>query len=561
MRELQVHDPRRVGDYALLGRLGRGAMGTVYLGRSPGGRYVAVKVARGGLAEDPDFRHRFRLEIEMARAVGGFWTAAVVGADPDADRPWLATEYVPGPTLTEAVRSGGPLPEPALRALLAGLAEALAAIHAAGLVHRDLKPSNVLLAEDGPRVIDFGIAKAVRTTALTATGVLFGTPGYLSPEQISGGEVGPPSDVFALGAVMVYAATGSGAFGDGEVAALLYRAVHTVPDLVGVPSELRPVVSRCLNPRAEARPTPADLLAEVGEAPTGHWLPAVVRTLVEQHQTEFLKPVTPRTPTLVEHPAPPAARPRSASPPTAQPAAARSTVAQSPAAHPPAAQPPVGRPSVIPPSAPQSAAAGAPAVLPPVPRSAVGRSPSPDKAPASTRRAASPTDSLRLRTTRTAPLLWTLTTGACTILALAAAAKSAHYGVEALAAAMGALAVLLGLSTIRALFRTLKARPRTVVIADIGLWISSTDGERLIPWAEISRVQVLTDRRKPWLILWLKDPATADAALGKRHSRRHGGFRLYPISHHHPKPRQSRDVLELRSSLQQHAGSAYDPTP
>ncbi|WP_157440521.1 protein kinase domain-containing protein [Actinokineospora inagensis] len=276
MRDLVVGDPRTVGDYAVLGRLGRGAMGTVYLGRSPGGRLVAVKVARAGLAEDPDFRARFRNEIAMARAVGGFWTAAVVAADPDADRPWLATEYVAGPTLTEVVRASGPLPEPVLRALLAGLAEALTAIHTAGLVHRDLKPSNVLLAADGPRVIDFGIAKALHGTAMTATGVLFGTPGYLSPEQISGHEVGPPSDVFALGAVIVYAAAGQGPFGEAEPHALLYRAVHTGPNLTGVPSALRPVLSRCLNTRPELRPTTAELIEESGCT----WLPGTASSVV-----------------------------------------------------------------------------------------------------------------------------------------------------------------------------------------------------------------------------------------------------------------------------------------
>ncbi|MBM7773444.1 serine/threonine protein kinase [Actinokineospora baliensis] len=508
MRELLVHDPRRVGDYALLGRLGRGAMGTVYLGRSPGGRFVAVKVARGELAEDPDFRQRFRLEIAMARAVGGFWTAAVVGADPDAERPWLATEYVPGPTLTEAVRTGGPLPEPALRALLAGLAEALAAIHAAGLVHRDLKPSNVLLAEDGPRVIDFGIAKAVRSTAMTATGVLFGTPGYLSPEQISGGDVGPASDVFALGAVMVYAATGTGPFGNGEVAALLYRAVHTGPDLDGVPSELRPVVSRCLNTHPQARPTPADLLAEVGEAPTGHWLPAQVRTLVERHHTELLKPVKPPTPTLVDRPA--------ALPP-----------------------PPVGLPGA------KSGAGNLPkAASPP------GQSPSAVNA-----------DALRLRTTRVVPLLWAVLAGGCTIVAMAAVAKSSRYGEQGVAAAAAVVAVLFGLSAVRSLFRVFMVRPRAVVVADTGLRVSSADGERLVPWRDVSRVRVVGDGGKPWLVLWLRDPSTADPALGKRHSRRHGGFRVYPVSHHHGKQRRARDVLELRSSLQHHAGGTYDPTP
>jgi eukaryotic-like serine/threonine-protein kinase len=297
VQPLQADDPRRVGDYAVLGRLGRGAMGTVYLGRSPGGRLVAVKVARLDLAEDLRFRDRFRQEVAIARAVGGFWTAAVVDADPEAARPWLATEYVPGPTLSEAVTEHGPLPPPAVHRLVAGLAEALLAIHAAGLVHRDLKPSNVLLAPDGPRVIDFGIAKALQTAGLTRTGLLVGTPGFLSPEQIEGRDLSPASDVFALGAVLVYAATGHGPFGQGDIAALMYRAVHGEPDLAGVPAPLRAVAARCLQPRPEQRPAPAELLAEVGTPDTDEWLPEPVRTLVAE-RTEVLPPVAPtRVPT------------------------------------------------------------------------------------------------------------------------------------------------------------------------------------------------------------------------------------------------------------------------
>lgn len=278
-----MDDPERIGDYAVQGRLGRGAMGTVYLARSPGGRQVAVKVAPPELAADPRFRDRFRQEVAMARAVGGFWTAAVVDADPEAPQPWLATEYVPGPNLHQAVSTHGPLPEPALCRLVAGLAEALAAIHGAGLVHRDLKPSNVLLAQDGPRVIDFGIAKAVQSAGLTATGMVVGTPGFLSPEQIQGDEIGPASDVFALGSVLVYAAAGAGPFGEGDVAALVYRAVHTEPNLDGVPASLRALATHCLNPSPELRPTPAQLLAEVGPPQVEEWLPAPLRTLVDRH--------------------------------------------------------------------------------------------------------------------------------------------------------------------------------------------------------------------------------------------------------------------------------------
>ncbi len=263
VQALRTEDPERIGDFTVLGRLGRGAMGTVYLARSAGGRRVAVKVARPELAEDARFRERFRNEVAMARAVGGFWTAAVVDADPDAPRPWLATEFVPGPTLHDVVAAHGPMPEPELRRLVAGLAEALLAIHATGLVHRDLKPSNVLLGADGPRVIDFGIAKALETTGLTATGMLIGTPGYLSPEQIAGGPVTAASDVFALGSVLVYAATGAGPFGTGDAAALMYRVVNGEPRLDGVPPSLAPLTSRCLSRDPAARPSPDAILKDV----------------------------------------------------------------------------------------------------------------------------------------------------------------------------------------------------------------------------------------------------------------------------------------------------------
>ncbi|UVS79888.1 serine/threonine-protein kinase [Actinokineospora sp. UTMC 2448] len=277
-----------VGAYRIVGRLGGGAMGTVHLARSPGGRLVAVKVVRPELADDPRFRERFRREIAMARAVGGFWTAAVVDADPDAARPWLATEYIPGLDLHEAVRSTGALPPDAVRGLAAGLAEALCAIHAAGLVHRDLKPSNVLLAADGPRVIDFGISKALEGSGLTHTGMVVGTPGYLSPEQIEGREVGPPSDVFAFGAVVAFAASGRHPFGDGDTAALLYRAVHTRPDLRDVPHDVRELISSCLDRKPRNRPTAPDLVTALRGRVAGEWLPANVRTLVEERRTAII---------------------------------------------------------------------------------------------------------------------------------------------------------------------------------------------------------------------------------------------------------------------------------
>ena len=208
MHELQPGDPQLIGPYRLRGRLGAGGMGRVYLGLSPGGRPVAVKVIRGDLAQDPEFLARFRREITVARKVSGLFTAPVIDADLDGPVPWLATAYVPGPSLADAVSQHGPLPAGSVLALAKGLAEGLKAIHAAGVVHRDLKPANVLLAEDGPRVIDFGISRAVESSALTHTGLVVGSPGFMSPEQAEGRLVGPPSDIFSLGAVLAFAATG-----------------------------------------------------------------------------------------------------------------------------------------------------------------------------------------------------------------------------------------------------------------------------------------------------------------------------------------------------------------
>ncbi|MFC8276846.1 serine/threonine-protein kinase [Streptomyces sp. NPDC057271] len=255
------NDPAFIGQYRLTARLGEGGMGQVYLGESVSGRRVAVKVVRAHLAADPGFRQRFRREIEAARTVGGFWTAPVVDADPEAATPWVASAYIEAPDLGQLVAEDGPLAEAELRALAAGLAEALDAIHRAGLVHRDLKPSNVLVTGDGPRVIDFGISKALEGgTTLTGTGLVVGTPGFMSPEQATGAEVGPPSDIFSLGAVLAFAATGEGPFGVGSAPALLYRVVHDVPRLDGVPGVLREMVARCLEKRAERRPSAGELL-------------------------------------------------------------------------------------------------------------------------------------------------------------------------------------------------------------------------------------------------------------------------------------------------------------
>ncbi|MEU6468568.1 serine/threonine-protein kinase [Streptomyces massasporeus] len=285
MRPLDVDEPTVVGPYRLLGRLGSGGMGRVYLGRSAGGRTVAVKIVHPHFALDEEFRARFRREVEAARRVGGAWTAPVLDADPGARVPWVATAYAAGPSLSAAVADVGPLPAHTVRALGAGLAEALAAVHELGLVHRDVKPSNVLLTLDGPLLIDFGIARATDGTAsLTSTGVSIGSPGYMSPEQILGKGVTGAADVFSLGAVLAYAATGRPPFPGDSSAALLYKVVHEEPELGPLDGELRGLTAECLAKEPAARPAPSELsrrLAPEGAARlvAGGWLPG---TLVEQ---------------------------------------------------------------------------------------------------------------------------------------------------------------------------------------------------------------------------------------------------------------------------------------
>ncbi|MYW14431.1 protein kinase, partial [Streptomyces sp. SID2955] len=249
----------RIGGYLVERKLGEGGMGTVYLARTRGGRAVALKVAKSELAADRVFRQRFRSEVEAARAVGGFHTAPVVDAALDGDPLWLATAYIPGPTLSERLADEGAMDEPQLRALGAALAEALESIHSCGLVHRDLKPGNIIMATDGPRVVDFGISRAVESGRLTATGTAFGTPGFLAPEQALGHDVTGAADVFALGAVLVAAAGGS-AWGEGTPMGLMYRSVHEPPDMSAVPAALTDVVAACLAKEPADRPTPGALL-------------------------------------------------------------------------------------------------------------------------------------------------------------------------------------------------------------------------------------------------------------------------------------------------------------
>ncbi|MFG2019353.1 outer membrane protein assembly factor BamB family protein [Actinomadura geliboluensis] len=297
---VRAGDPERLGRYRITGRLGGGGMGTVFLALSPGGRAVAVKAVRAGLAEDPGFRRRFVREVDAARQVSGFFTAAVVDADPEGTPPWLATEYVPGVSLEAAVAAHGAWPESTVLALGAALAEALESVHEAGVVHRDLKPSNVLLAADGPRVIDFGIARAAEATELTETGMVIGTPGFIAPEQLVADEVTAAGDVFALGAVLVFAATGTGPFGAGHAHALNYRVVHEEPDLTSVPPALAAVAARCLARDPAGRPTVPDLVGELSRlAGTGHaagffteagWLPAPVAADVLRARSAPLLP-------------------------------------------------------------------------------------------------------------------------------------------------------------------------------------------------------------------------------------------------------------------------------
>ncbi|MGW2215968.1 protein kinase domain-containing protein [Nonomuraea sp. NPDC001684] len=285
---LRDGDPARIGSYRLHARLGGGGMGEVFLGRSPGGRLVAVKVVRPELAGNGDFRRRFTSEVDAARKVGGFYTAQVVDADTDAVRPWLATAYIPGPSLHQAVDEHGPLPVESAAVLGAGLAEGLAAVHACGMVHRDLKPGNVILAEDGPRLIDFGIARALDATSHTQTSTVLGTAAFMSPEQAMGREVGPPSDVFSLGCVLAFTVTGRSPFGTGPVHAVVFRVVHAEPDLQGVPAPLAALVAACLAKDPAARPGLEQVLTRLtalASPDQGRWLPEALTQVIADRRT------------------------------------------------------------------------------------------------------------------------------------------------------------------------------------------------------------------------------------------------------------------------------------
>ncbi|MCT4354677.1 serine/threonine protein kinase [Streptomyces sp. Je 1-79] len=293
MEPLNPEDPVSIGPFRLLGRLGAGGMGRVFLARSAGGRTVAVKVVHTELAAQDEFRRRFAREVASLERVGGTGTAPVLGSDTAAEAPWVAVGYVPGPSLRIVVGDEfGPLPAVTVRTLASGLARALTHVHAAGLVHRDLKPSNVLLTFDGPRIIDFGIARAVETITdggLTSTGAVVGSPGFMSPEQVRGEKLTPASDIFCLGAVLVYAATGHSPFGtaDSGVHATMFRIAHDEPDLTDLPAELAGLVRACLAKDPAARPSAAELVETITVADP--WLPAEVLARLGRHAARVLE--------------------------------------------------------------------------------------------------------------------------------------------------------------------------------------------------------------------------------------------------------------------------------
>lgn len=304
MDQLLPADPAWIGGHRIVARLGAGGMGVVYLARSPHGAWVALKVIRVEYAEDAGFLARFRRETELATRLSSRWTVPVLTADADARSPWLATAYVPGLPLNEALALHGPWPPAQVRSLAAALAAALDDVHGAGLVHRDVKPANVLLAADGPRLIDFGIARAVGATALTTDGTVIGSPGYLSPEQARGTAVGAASDVFSLGCVLAHAATGRAPFGTGGAAAVLFRTVHEEPDLSGLPRELDAPLRACLAKDADERPTVAELRGLFGAFDPRSWLPGGLPAAVADRAGRVLDLPVPEPTELSAAPAP-----------------------------------------------------------------------------------------------------------------------------------------------------------------------------------------------------------------------------------------------------------------
>ncbi|MEU4280868.1 serine/threonine-protein kinase [Streptomyces tanashiensis] len=379
-KPLAADDPTTVAGYRLAARLGAGGMGKVYLSYTPGGRPVAIKLIRPEFGEDAEFRRRFAQEVRSAQRVQGLFTAPVIDADPDGAQPWLATAYVPGPSLADAVVAHGALPVETVLLLVAGMAEALHVIHGAGIVHRDLKPSNVLLAADGPRVIDFGIAHAADATSLTGSGVTIGTPSFMAPEQAAGQRVTAATDVFALGQVAAYAATGVPAFGEGTGHGVLYRIVHEEPDLSAVPERLTELVTRCLAKDPEVRPTLSEIigLCQAANAATvlrrpEDWLPGAVSAEITARAAAPAPPQTPPPPTTAPPAAPPAYSPTVPTAPSTPPPGYGPPPHTAPAA-PPAAGVPSG-PVAPPAAAPAPAFAYAPTQGPGAPGYAAPQGP------------------------------------------------------------------------------------------------------------------------------------------------------------------------------------------
>jgi predicted Ser/Thr protein kinase len=501
----QPHDPAMVGSFAIQGRLGRGAMGAVYLARSPGGRLVAVKVVRDELAGDSGFRARFAREIDAARKVSGAFTAAVVDADPDAERPWLATEYLPGPTLQKAIETSGPLSPAGVQSLASGLAEALMAIHASGVVHRDLKPSNIVLTDNGPRVIDFGIARALEEASLTATGMVIGTPGYLSPEQITGTGIGPASDLFALGAVLVFAASGRGPFATGNPASMLHRIVNEHPHIPPLPGPLHDVVRRCLARDPVQRPTPLEILRALGPpAPTALLVPP---TLVLPPATKLL-------------------------PPTEDALGAAGTGGPASVGWPTGVDGPPWPGGAAGTGAPASAGWSAGVHGPPGP-GGVGAS---------------------FATGRLRSLVFAVV---ATLLCLAFVPRDPQVQVlhPVVSTFLGLISLVFLYFAIRRWILVL--RPKVVLrLSPQGLTINRAYREATIPWYAVTRLHVGGDGKRPWLIAWVEPPY--DNQLPVSHRRHHGGLRIYPIAHGSTQARRLTQVNELRAALNWYAGRVHD---
>ncbi len=531
MRGLEAVDPRQIGRFAVAARLGAGAMGAVYLARSAGGRPVAVKLVHPGLADDPAFRERFRREIAAARRIGGFWTPAVVDADPDAPAPWLATEFVPGPTLAEAVRIAGPLPEPTLRRLVAGLAEALAAIHAAGLVHRDVKPSNVLLATDGPRLIDFGIARALDHSGLTATGLVFGSPGYTSPEQVAGAAAGPASDIYSLGAVLVFAATGTGPFGTGSRTELLRRAALGRADLGATPTPIRPLVEACLHPDPDRRPKPAALLDDLrrdGEIPdqTGDWLPGPVQSMVTV-RAATVADACPGRPSTLLYTAPARAH--------AGPVDAGVAVAHAGGGPPPDVGAPPG-PAAAPPD--PAAAPPDPAAAPPGPAAAPPGGPDPAARGA------------RFAVDRR----WAALRAVLCLLGLAwASGLGPGEQGERL---VGFLAVVFCCVVLARTVLQLASLPPRVAVDGGGLGLVHRGRELRVPWRYITRIGVTGLPKDPWLVIWVSDVRCLGGVGFPEHR---GGYRVYRVGAWRGRRAREAEARDLRAALSWHAGHQIDP--